>query len=105
MSASISSEKRSAEFWWRLTGALGLAWFVLFVIGGVILHGQPPAYDEPIQKARQYFHDNAQQYLVGDYIVRLGFVFGFLPFVAGLQSRLGAGEGEPRILSRLIFGA
>jgi hypothetical protein len=105
MSVSISSEKRSAEFWWRLAGALGLAWFVLFVIGGVVLHGQPPAYDEPIEKARQYFHDNAQQYLVGDYIVRLGFVFGFLPFVAGLQSRLGAGEGEPRILSRLIFGA
>src|SRR5260221_10671495 len=90
---------------WRLGGALGLAWFVLFVIGGFILHGTPLAYDEPIQQAREYFQNNAQTYLVGDYIVRLGFVFGFLPFVAALQSRLGATESEPRILSRLIFGA
>src|SRR5260221_261815 len=89
---------------WRLGGALGLAWFVLFFIGGVILHGTPLAYDEPIQQAREYFQNNAQTYLVGDYIVRLGFVFGFLPFVAALQSRLGATESVPRILSRLIFG-
>jgi hypothetical protein len=105
MSVNSPTTSGGATAWWRLGGALGLAWFVLFFIGGVILHGTPLPYDEPIQQARQYFQNNAQAYLVGDYIVRLGFVFGFLPFVAALQSRLGATESEPRILSRLIFGA
>src|SRR5260370_32344932 len=104
---SVNSPTTSggATAWWRLGGALGLAWFVLFFIGGVILHGTPLPYDETIQRAREYFQNNAQAYLVGDYIVRLGFVFGFLPFVAALQSRLGVTESHPRILSRLIFGA
>src|SRR5260370_7521216 len=105
MSVNSPTTSGGASGWWRLGGGLGLAWFVLFFIGGVILHGTPLAYDEPIQQAREYFQNNAQAYLVGDYIVRLGFVFGFLPFVAALQSRLGATESEPRILSRLIFGA
>jgi len=105
MSVNSPTTSDGATAWWRLGGALGLAWFVLFFIGGVILHGTPLAYDEPILQAREYFQNNAQAYLVGDYIVRLGFVFGFLPFVAALQSRLGATESEPRILPRLIFGA
>jgi hypothetical protein len=96
----------NTTIWWRLGGVLGLIWVVLFIIGGVILHGTPLPYDDPIQQARQYFQNtDGQAYLIGDYLVRLGFVFGFLPFAATLQSRLGANEREPRILSRLLFGA
>jgi hypothetical protein len=105
MSTNFLAANRGATTWWRLAGVLGLAWFVLFFIGGVVLHGTPLAYDAPLQQARDYFRNGSQAYLVGDYIVRLGFVFGFLPFVAALQSQLGAVEGEPRILSRLVFGA
>src|SRR5260221_6617653 len=86
MSVNSPSTSGGVTAWWRLGGALGLAWFVLFFIGGVILHGTPLAYDAPIQQARAYFQTNAQAYLVGDYIVRLGFVFGFLPVVAALPS-------------------
>ena len=103
MSDDSLKKSGSATRWWRLAGALGLAWLVLFFVGGVVLHGSPPPYDEPIQRARAYFQNSAQAYLVGDYIVRLAFVFGFLPFVVAMQSRLGAAEGEPRILSRLVF--
>ena len=105
MSVKSLATQQSATPWWRLGGVLGLAWFVLFLIGGVVLHGTPLAYDAPLQQARDYFRNGSQAYLVGDYIVRLGFVFGFLPFVAVLQSRLGAVEAEPRILTRLVFGA
>src|SRR5260370_14003611 len=75
MSVNSPTTSGGATAWWRLGGALGLAWFVLFFIGGVILHGTPPAYDEPIQQAREDFPNNPQASLVGDYIVRLGFVF------------------------------
>ncbi len=103
MSVDSLKKSGSATRWWPLAGALGLAWFVLFFVGGVVLHGSPPPYDEPIRRAREYFQSSAQAYLVGDYIVRVAFVFGFLPFVVALQSRLGAVEGEPWILSRLVF--
>jgi hypothetical protein len=103
MSVDSPNTSGSATRWWRLAGALGLAWFVLFFVGGVVLHGSPLPYDEPIQRAREYFQNGAQTYLVGDYIVRVAFVFGFLPFVVAMQSRLGAAEGEPRVLSRLVF--
>src|SRR5260370_773516 len=105
MSVNSPTTSGGATAWWRLGGALGLAWFVLLFIGGVILPGTALAYDEPIQQAREYFQNNAQASRVGDCIVLLGFVFGFLPFVAALQSRLGATESDPRILPRLIFGA
>jgi hypothetical protein len=105
MSTKSPAPHPSSIPWWRLAGVLGLAWFVLFFVGGVVLHGEPLAYDAPLQQARDYFRNGSQAYLVGDYIARLGFVFGFLPFVAALQARLGAVEAEPRILSRLVFGA
>src|SRR5260370_22587097 len=87
MSVKSPTTSGGATAWWRLGGALGLAWFVLFFIGGVILHATPLAYDETIQRARQYFQNNAQAYLIGDYIIRPASVFGFLPFAAALHPR------------------
>jgi hypothetical protein len=89
--------------WTRLAGLCGLGWFVLFAIGGIILQGEPPAYDEPIAEAREFFADHGQRYLVGDYLADIAFVFLFLPFIVGLRSHLGAAEKGGQIGSRLVF--
>jgi hypothetical protein len=89
--------------WKRATGAFGLAWIVLFAIGGIALQGQPPAYDAPIAETRDFFADHGGRYLWGDYIAGLGFVLCLLPFVVGLRSVLGAAEGSPEIASRLVL--
>jgi hypothetical protein len=89
--------------WTRLAGGCGLAWFVLFAVGGIILQGEPPAYDQPIAEVRQFFSDHGQRYLVGDYLADLAFVFLFLPYVVGLRSHLGAAENGGQLGSRLVF--
>jgi hypothetical protein len=89
--------------WIRLAGLCGLTWFVLFAVGGIILQGEPPAYDEPIAEARQFFADHGTRYLVGDYLADIAFVFLFLPFIAGLRSHLGAAEKGGKLGSRLVF--
>jgi hypothetical protein len=87
----------------RVAGVLGLAWFVVFAIGGIALQGEPPAYDAPIPEIRDFFNDNGQQYLVGDYIADLAFVLLFLPFAAVLRGLLGDAEGGQQTGSRLAF--
>jgi hypothetical protein len=87
----------------RVAGVLGVAWFVVFAIGGIALQGEPPAYDAPIPEIRDFFNDNGQQYLVGDYIADLAFVLLFLPFAAVLRGLLGDAEGGQQTGSRLAF--
>jgi uncharacterized protein (UPF0548 family) len=87
----------------RVAGVLGLAWFVLFAIGGIALQGEPPAYDAPISEIRDFFNDTGQQYLVGDFIADLAFVLLFLPFAAVLRGLLGDAEGGQQTGSRLAF--
>jgi hypothetical protein len=88
--------------WRRVTGAFGLAWIVLFALGGIALQGQPPAYDAPIVETRDFFAAHGGRYLWGDYIAGLAFILCLLPFVVGLRSVLGAAEGGPQIASRLV---
>jgi hypothetical protein len=89
--------------WRRITGVFGLAWIVLFAVGGIALQGQPPAYDAPIGEIREFFAAHGDRYLWGDYIAGLAFVLCLLPFVVGLRSVLGAAEGAPQIASRLVL--
>jgi hypothetical protein len=89
--------------WTRLAGVCGLGWFLLFAVGGIILQGEPPAYDEPIAEARRFFADHGSRYLVGDYLADVAFVFLFLPFVAGLRGHLGAAEKGGQLGSRLVL--
>jgi hypothetical protein len=89
--------------WQRITGLFGLAWIVLFAVGGIALQGQPPAYDAPIGETRDFFAAHGGRYLWGDYIAGLAFIFCLLPFVVGLRSVLGAAEGAPQIASRLVL--
>jgi hypothetical protein len=76
---------------------------VLFVLGGIALQGQPPAYDAPIGETRAFFAAHGARYLWGHYIAGLAFVLCLLPFVVGLRSVLGTAEGEPRLASRLVL--
>jgi hypothetical protein len=89
--------------WQRITGVFGLAWVVLFAIGGIALQGQPPPYDAPIGEIRDFFAAHGDRYLWGDYIAGLAFVLCLLPFVVGLRSVLAAAEGAPQIASRLVL--
>jgi uncharacterized protein DUF4386 len=89
--------------WESVTGAFGLAWIVLFVLGGIALQGQPPAYDAPIGETRDFFTAHGGRYLWGDYIAGLAFVLCLLPFVVGLRAVLGAAEGPPQLASRLVL--
>src|SRR5215216_4419474 len=94
----------TARFGWqRLTGLFGLAWILLFALGGIALQGQPPAYDAPIGEIRDFFAAHGGRYLWGDYIAGLAFLLCLLPFVVGLRSVLGAAEGGPQIGSRLVL--
>jgi hypothetical protein len=89
--------------WQRITGVFGLAWIVLFALGGIALQGQPPAYDASIGEMRAFFAAHADRYLWGDFIAGVAFVLCLLPFLVGLRSVLGAAEGGPQIASRLVL--
>jgi hypothetical protein len=87
--------------WWRLGGAAGLIYVVLFIFGGFVLQGDSPSRDDSIAEIRAYFADDGQTYLVGDYLTAIAFIFFFLPFLVTLRSLLGSSEPSPPILSRL----
>ena len=44
--------------WWRVGGAFGIAFAVLFIIGAIILQGEPPMRDDSVQEVRKYFQDD-----------------------------------------------
>lgn len=48
---------------------------------------------------RDYFTDDGDQYLIGDFVIGIGFTFFFLPFLVNLRSLLGWAEGGPNIWS------
>ena len=90
--------------WWRLGGLAGILYVVLFVIG-ILIEGDTPMPDNSASDIKQYFVDNGDKFMIGDFIIGIGFVFFFLPFASALGSFLGRSEGEPPVWSRLIFFA
>lgn len=68
----------------RLTAAAGLAWLVLFAVGGVLLQGEPPGTGEPAGDIRAYLDDRGTAYLIGDHVAGLAFVGGLTVFAVGL---------------------
>jgi hypothetical protein len=90
--------------WWRVGGACGILFVVFFIVGGALSGGEAPAYDDPPEEIRAYWVDEGQNFLTGDYIIGLGFILFFFPFLSALTSVLAAGEGNSRMWSRLVFG-
>lgn len=91
--------------WWRLGGVAGILWLVLFIIGGFVLQGDTPSRDDDIAEIREYFTDDAETYLLGDYLIGLGFTLGFVPYIVILRRVLGGGLNLSGILSRIAFVA
>ena len=89
--------------WWRLGGALGLAFVIVFIIAGFGLQGEPPMYDDSIEDIRAYWEDDGQMYLAGDYILGLASMVLFLPFLVCLRTMLSRAEGGVQIWSQVGF--
>jgi hypothetical protein len=89
--------------WWRLGGLLGIGYVIIFLIAIVAIQGETPMLHDSIDEIRQYFGEDGQQYLIGDYLAGLGFILFFLPFVAILRAFLGYAEGPPAVLSRIAL--
>jgi hypothetical protein len=87
---------------WTISGASGILFVVLFVIGGGI-SGDVPTYDEGGEEIVAWFADNGEQYLVGDFITGLAFILFYFPFLVGLYARLRAAEAEPAVFSRVAL--
>jgi hypothetical protein len=81
----------------------GLIFVVLFFIGGPILQGDFPMRGDDAETIRQYWVESGHDYLIGDYIVAIAFVFLFLPYAIGLRWVLGSAEGSPAIWSWMCF--
>lgn len=88
--------------WWRLGGLSGVAFVVVFVIGVVIQHGVV-AYNEPVDEIRDFWVENGQRYLIGDYVLGLAFTLFYIPFFVALTSLLRRAEGGDGIASRVAF--
>ena len=88
--------------WWRVGGAAGILFLITFIVG-IVVQGEPPTFDDPVDEIRDWFADNGEQYLVGDYLITVGFVFFFLPFLASLRGLLASAEGGPAVWSRVTF--
>jgi hypothetical protein len=88
-----------------LGGAAGVAFIVIFFVGGFILQGDGPSWDDDAADVRRFFVEDGDAYLVGDFLIGVAFMFPFLLFVSSLRSLLGAAEGAPAVWSRVAFAA
>ncbi len=88
--------------WWRVGGVAGILFLVLFIIG-IIVQGDLPTFDDPVDDTQAWLSDNGEQYLVGNYLITLAFVLFFLPFLASLRGVLAAAEGGAAVWSRVAF--
>ena len=89
--------------WWRVGGALGLAFIIVFIIAGFGVQGETPMYDDSIDEIRAYWEDDGDAYLLGDYILGLVSFLFLLPFLVCLKALLGRAEGGPQIWSQVGF--
>ncbi|HLG10646.1 MAG TPA: hypothetical protein VI876_02705 [Dehalococcoidia bacterium] len=88
--------------YWRLGGICGILLLVLFIIGAAY-QGEAPTYGDPVDEIRAYWVDSGDDYLIGDYIIGLGFILFLLPFLSALRSLLGVAEGGVQLWSRLVL--
>ena len=103
MTIATANTNRIWPNWWRLAGVDGVIFVVLFIIGGPILQGDFPTRSDSIESIREYWVEDGDMYLIGDYITSLAFVIFYLPYVIGLRWFLGTAEGSPPIWSWMAF--
>ena len=86
----------------QLGGALGILGVVLF-IAGIFVQGESPSLSDSPEEIRAWFVDNGQQYLIGDFIISIGIVFGLVPFFVTLSRVLGRLEGDSSFWPQLVL--
>ncbi len=89
--------------WWRIGGVCGIAFIIVFFIGGFVLQGDSPTYDDPIEEIRAYWENDGETYLIGDYLNGLASMLLLLPFLVCLRAYLGRAEGSPEVWSSVGF--
>jgi len=102
MNSPTATPNRIWPNWWRLGGIDGIIWAILFFVGNAI-RGEPPARDDSVDSIREYFTNDSDVYLAGDYIFGIAFVIFFLPFVIALSYYLARAEGSPPIWSTMTL--
>ncbi len=90
--------------WRRVTGILGILFFVGAAIGLLIIIPIQPAPDEPIANIREFFADDSALFYSANLIMMVTLVFVFLPFAAGLRSVLAERDVDAGMWSRTAFG-
>src|SRR5687767_2334768 len=91
--------------WWRLGGALGIAFVVVFTICGFVFESESPMHTDDIADIRAYWEEDGDTYLLGGYLIGLASVLLYLPFLCALRAFLGTAEGGPQLWSRVAFAA
>jgi hypothetical protein len=85
----------------RWEAATGIA-FVVFVLGGLIMQGNPPKADDSIDEIRSFFNHRGA-ILAGDYLIGMGWAF-FLWFLGSVRFYLRAGAGGDDRFWTATFG-
>lgn len=88
--------------WGKLAGILGILGVVFFVIGG-LLQGDTPFPDATAAEIGDWYADNGNRYLIGNFIITLAVVLGLLPFFCYLRVALAEAEGGPAMGTRIAF--
>jgi hypothetical protein len=102
MQAPTTAPNRIWPNWWRFGGIDGIIWAILFFVGNGI-SGESPSRDDSVADIREYFTNDGDAYLTGDYILGIAFVIFFLPFVIALGYYLARAEGSPPIWSTMTL--
>ena len=90
----------------RMGGIFGVAFTILFIIGGPVLTGDPPTINDDVQDIRSYWVDDGDRYLVGDFLFGIAVVLFFVPFVAAVRGILGSADRSGGMWSRtFVLGA
>ena len=95
--------RRAGGKWWRVTGWLGVAYFVLMLILFVLTAGTPFVGDSP-SNVREYFTDNDSIVYLSGFVGGLANLGVFLAFASGIRGVLArADRQDAGMWSRFSF--
>jgi hypothetical protein len=88
----------------RVTGVLGVLFFIGMVVSFAMFGPIQPAPDDPISEIRDFYANDDSVILAANWVAAVTIVFFFLPFAAGLRTVLAARDVDGGIWSRTAFG-
>ncbi len=90
----------------RMGGIFGVAFTILFIIGGPVLQGDFPTVNDSVEDIRGYWVDDGDRYLVGDFLFSIAVLLFFVPFVAAVRGVLGPADRSGGMWARtFVLGA